>query len=226
MRYKSRQSPEAKEANRTSQRKHHAQTRYGITLEEYDSWFERFPACQLCGSTVKLCLDHDHETGTIRGVLCSSCNTGMGMLGDSPQGLWKAFSYLLGVPTRPDWDAYFSILAKTTAERSDCRRSKVGSIIVDSEHRVVSLGYVGTLPGSPGCLSGACPRGLLSLKDHPRGGSYENCISFHSEANAIKNANSQTEGCTIYVTREPCEDCYILIKEAGITRVVFPQYGA
>ena len=39
-------------------------------------------------------IDHDHETGKLRGVLCNNCNTGMGKLGDSVEGLRRAIDYL------------------------------------------------------------------------------------------------------------------------------------
>lgn len=39
-------------------------------------------------------IDHDHQTGEIRGILCSSCNTGIGFLGDNVEGLQRAIAYL------------------------------------------------------------------------------------------------------------------------------------
>lgn len=39
-------------------------------------------------------VDHDHETGEIRGVLCTACNTGIGLLGDDLGGLLQAVAYL------------------------------------------------------------------------------------------------------------------------------------
>lgn len=57
--------------------------------------------CSICGSissgnkrTEHLCIDHDHETGTIRGLLCMQCNTGLGNFKDSPELLLKAVEYL------------------------------------------------------------------------------------------------------------------------------------
>jgi hypothetical protein len=55
-------------------------------------------ACELCNDPVsdkrRLALDHDHKTGAFRGWLCTSCNTGIGKLGDSIEGLMKAVAYL------------------------------------------------------------------------------------------------------------------------------------
>lgn len=54
--------------------------------------------CEICGTTDrKLCVDHDHITGEIRGLLCSSCNVGLGYFRDSPELLTKAVQYLARV---------------------------------------------------------------------------------------------------------------------------------
>jgi hypothetical protein len=50
--------------------------------------------CQLCGVEAKLHLDHDHETGTFRGWLCTTCNTGLGKFNDSVERLQAAIDYL------------------------------------------------------------------------------------------------------------------------------------
>lgn len=61
---------------------------------------------------------------------------------------------------RPDWDTYFLGIAKAVAARADCTRRRIGAVIVDADHRIISAGYNGAPPGKPGCLSeGACPRG-------------------------------------------------------------------
>ena len=67
---------------------------YGIGIEEYRECMATSDKCQACGSTIKLCYDHDHDTGKFRGVLCGKCNTGIGMLGDNIQGVQQALGYL------------------------------------------------------------------------------------------------------------------------------------
>jgi len=52
--------------------------------------------CAICGnpSRRKLNFDHDHKTMKVRGLLCSPCNTGLGKLGDTVDGLKRAIAYL------------------------------------------------------------------------------------------------------------------------------------
>lgn len=73
---------------------------YGITLEEYDKiLLEQGNKCKICGkskedSKVSLCVDHNHVTGKIRGLLCISCNTALGGFKDNINILRKAIEYL------------------------------------------------------------------------------------------------------------------------------------
>lgn len=220
MRYKSRSSPEAKARTKASQKRHHVASRFGISVEEYDAYLAG-AACAICKTEEDLVLDHDHGTGRIRGVLCRQHNAALGNLGDTASALWSGFAYLIGAPTRPDFTAYYMMMADEVGKRSDCTRAKVGSVLVDRNDRVLGVGYIGVAPGLPGCMSGACPRGKLSLSDQPRGGGYDNCISTHSEVNCLRNSQS-TEGATMYTNRKPCEECQAAIQAAGVTRVVYP----
>lgn len=88
-----------KERDRTLKR------RYGISLIEYERLQEEQAGlCALCGEheTSKsnksgmgfLVLDHDHETGNRRKLLCRACNHGLGNFKDSPSLLLKAIEYL------------------------------------------------------------------------------------------------------------------------------------
>ena len=79
--------------------------RYGITLEQYEAMvIERDNRCDVCGqepdsSNVrahwngKLCIDHCHDTGKVRGLLCNDCNLAVGY-GKIPETLYKAAEYL------------------------------------------------------------------------------------------------------------------------------------
>jgi hypothetical protein len=75
---------------------------YNLTLEQYNSILEaQSHRCAICQThqsdlTKALAVDHDHRDGTIRGLLCSNCNTAIGKLSDNPAGLHTALDYLTG----------------------------------------------------------------------------------------------------------------------------------
>jgi dCMP deaminase len=132
---------------------------------------------------------------------------------------------------RPSWDAYFLGVAKAVAARADCRRRAVGAVLVDVGHRIASTGYNGARAGSPGCLEGNCPRGLLSYERVAEFTSYDDptspgyCISTHAEVNALLYAKGPVQGCTVYVTDPPCPGCTKVLRNAGVHAVVYPEPG-
>lgn len=75
---------------------------YGITVDEYDAMLEKQNGrCAICGRTEghgkrseRLCVDHCHDTGKIRQLLCKPCNTGLGCFGDDVDKLYAAVEYL------------------------------------------------------------------------------------------------------------------------------------
>jgi Recombination endonuclease VII len=74
---------------------------YGITLDEYRRLLKKQNnACAICkkperGKRFKrLSVDHDHETGKVRGLLCSSCNRSLGLMEEDPKALRAAARYL------------------------------------------------------------------------------------------------------------------------------------
>lgn len=89
-----------KQASRTLMRK------YGITLNDYERMYEAQDGkCLICEGTetrintftnepIRMPVDHCHKTGEIRGLLCSDCNTALGLFQDSPEILSKAIAYL------------------------------------------------------------------------------------------------------------------------------------
>ena len=50
--------------------------------------------CECCGRVSKLFLDHSHDTDTFRGWICRECNSSIGLMGDSVEGVRKALTYL------------------------------------------------------------------------------------------------------------------------------------
>ncbi len=72
---------------------------YNLTLEQYDKMFEEQNGnCAICGLPQlmkRLAVDHDHETGEVRGLLCACCNMQLGILEDK-EFCKKALGYLDG----------------------------------------------------------------------------------------------------------------------------------
>lgn len=75
--------------------------RFGLTEEQYDAMASaQANLCAICMQnrsvrpTFKLSVDHDHESGAIRGLLCSNCNIGLGHFDDSPSLLRAAADYI------------------------------------------------------------------------------------------------------------------------------------
>lgn len=73
--------------------------RYGISTEEYIAmWDGQNGLCFICHEPPSgdklLCVDHCHETGLVRSLLCTRCNAGIGMFRESPELMSTAIEYL------------------------------------------------------------------------------------------------------------------------------------
>lgn len=112
-----------------------------------------------------------------------------------------------------NWDQYFMGLAHLSALRSKDPSTQVGAVIVDGTNRVVSIGYNG-LPR--GCNDDEFPWGR-------EGGMLESKYAFvvHAELNAILNSPRPVQGCSIYVSLFPCNECAKAIIQSGIIRIVY-----
>lgn len=85
---------------RSPKRKHELKKAYGITPDEYELLLDlqRFE-CAICGTREPggkgmFAVDHNHDTGDVRGLLCNRCNSGIGMLLESVDLLQQAINYL------------------------------------------------------------------------------------------------------------------------------------
>lgn len=71
---------------------------YGLTVAAYNQMVaDQGGGCAICGKEPNgknLVVDHDHSTNIVRGLLCGSCNRGIGLLQDSPDMLRAALAYL------------------------------------------------------------------------------------------------------------------------------------
>ncbi len=90
-----RNTPEGK----ARQRAGHLKRKYGITVQQYDALLaSQGGGCAICGRLpqpdVSLHLDHDHDSGQLRGVLCFRCNNALGDFDDDPALLQQAVGYL------------------------------------------------------------------------------------------------------------------------------------
>ncbi len=124
--------------------------------------------------------------------------------------------------SRPSWDKYFMKIASDVGTRATCDRKHIGAVLV-RDKVILSTGYNGAPRGLPHCddvgheiVEGHCVR------------------TVHAEANAIAQAAKNgvsVNGATIYTTASPCYDCFKLLINSGIVRVVYgdfymSRYGA
>ncbi|MDD4642522.1 MAG: dCMP deaminase family protein [Erysipelotrichaceae bacterium] len=111
------------------------------------------------------------------------------------------------------WDEYFMGLAHLSAMRSKDPSTQVGACIVNASNRVVGIGYNG-LPH--GCDDDKFPwdreGSTLDTK-------YVYVV--HAELNAILNSTTSLNGCTLYVSLFPCNECAKAIVQAGIKKIVY-----
>ena len=90
-----------KELRREVHMRSHLQRTYGISIEQYDQLRQRQDyRCRICSiheseaQHGRLCVDHCHGSGKVRGLLCKKCNSAIGLLGDNVDILSAAITYL------------------------------------------------------------------------------------------------------------------------------------
>lgn len=106
------------------------------------------------------------------------------------------------------WADRFLALAEHIAEWSYDPSTKVGAVIVDNKHRVLSMGYNGF------------PRGVRDLSRRYADKETKHLYVCHAERNALDNAPMSVEGCTMYVALLPCNECAKSIIQNGISKVI------
>jgi dCMP deaminase len=192
-----------------------------LTDAEYNEMFlNQGGVCAICkkpefrkmrGSDAvrKLCVDHDHETGKVRALLCGHCNTAIGMLKENVSTLINAKVYLQKHSDKiPSWDQYFMDLALLASTRSKDPSTKVGAILVKNK-RIVSTGY----NGMPFMVDDTIP------ERWERPDKYNFVI--HAEANAIAFANGVRDLDVVYTTLFPCTSCACLLIQTGVKEIVY-----
>ncbi len=80
----------------------HLKRAYGITEAQRDEMVaSQQGVCTICLKGPAVHVDHCHETGRVRGVLCFNCNAALGQLGDDPDTFNRAIAYLEGNAWKP-----------------------------------------------------------------------------------------------------------------------------
>ena len=108
------------------------------------------------------------------------------------------------------------MMTKRVAQNSDCRRRRVGCVIIRWDGLVVSCGY--NHNPYPGKKCESCPR-----EKYASGDRLDLCHAVHAEADAIAHAAAlgvKVTGCTAFVSVFPCPSCTGLLIESGISRVI------
>jgi dCMP deaminase len=117
------------------------------------------------------------------------------------------------------WDEYFMGIALLSAHRSKDPNTQVGACIVNPQNRIVGVGYNGF---PRGCSDDEFPWG----RD---GNALDTKYAFvaHAELNAVLNSTEKLDGCKIFATLFPCNECAKIIIQAGINEVVYldDKYG-
>lgn len=108
-----------KKALRSAAHGAHILKTYGITSEQYDQLYEaQGGTCYICqratGATKKLSVDHDHATGYVRGLLCTTCNKILGHLRDDPKAARRVWTYLAFPPA-------FGVIGEVKPDGTDQR---------------------------------------------------------------------------------------------------------
>lgn len=114
------------------------------------------------------------------------------------------------------WDQYFMGIALLSAERSKDPHTRVGACIVDTENKILSVGYNG-MPS--GCSDDEYP---WNSDGEPIDTKY--LYVCHAELNALLNYSGfRLRGARIYTTLFPCNECTKALIQSGIREVVFRE---
>lgn len=120
---------------------------------------------------------------------------------------------------RFDWHEMFMNVANIAAHRTSCIFHKVGSVFVDGNHRIISIGYNGPSSGDVHCVEYGCAK----IHGDPISGELKPCRGVHSEINAISNCHdiNQLRGSTLYVTVHPCYNCMKSLVNVGVRKIIY-----
>ena len=123
---------------------------------------------------------------------------------------------------RIPWPQYFMNITLMVAERSTCRRRRVGAVAV-KDKRILATGYNGAPRNIRDCLEVGCLRERDGI---PSGQRHELCRGLHAEQNVIIQAavhGVSLAGAVIYCTHQPCLICTKMLLNCGVTAVYYHE---
>jgi dCMP deaminase len=116
-------------------------------------------------------------------------------------------------------DEFFMQTAFNLSKKSHCVSKKVG-VVLAKDGRIISMGYNGSHPGNINC-DDVFNRDDMDFEKHHE---WSRVFEVHAEMNCLAFAAKngiKVDGCTLYVTLSPCQDCLKNLMQAGIKRIVF-----
>ena len=106
-------------------------------------------------------------------------------------------------------------IAREVATRATCNRRQVGAVLV-RDRMILSTGYNGSIRGLPHCDE----VGHMMENNH--------CVrTIHAEINAIAQAARNGVNCSnseIYITSSPCWNCFKVLVNAGVKKIVYREF--
>ena len=120
---------------------------------------------------------------------------------------------------RTSWDEFFMQVALIVANRTSCIFHKAGSVFVDDNHRIISIGYNGPASGDYNCNEVGCAK----VHGDPTTGQIRRCRGVHGEVNGIINSGNteRLKNSTLYTSIFPCYDCMKALANLGVKRIVY-----
>lgn len=110
------------------------------------------------------------------------------------------------------WDRRFLDLCNLVGSWSKDPKKQVGAVIVDSNNRIISVGFNGL------------PKGVVDSKNNLINQNRKLPAIVHAEINAILFAKTDLTGCILYVSLPTCTPCSSVIIQSGISKVIYPKH--
>ena len=123
-------------------------------------------------------------------------------------------SIVLPSKDRLSWYEYFMGLAVLVSLRSPDKNTRVGSLIIDINNRIIATGYNSTPKGID-------PKLINWARDNTDPLKNKYPFVLHSEVSAILSAKGDLKGTTLYTTLMPCCECAKIITQSEIKKVIY-----